>query len=86
MTDGNTVLAKSKHPNAASTNGADPNADADDMRGSSRANVDLRSHRQCLRGGGQQEQTTRSHDDGGCPNQSGEQRQRRAGEAIGSRT
>jgi hypothetical protein len=32
-TDGNTVVAKNKHPNAASTNGADPNADADGMRG-----------------------------------------------------
>jgi hypothetical protein len=36
MTNDNIDLAKNKRPNAANTNIADPNADADDMRGYSR--------------------------------------------------
>jgi hypothetical protein len=52
MTDGNRDLAKNKRLNAANTNGADPNADADDMRGYNRANLGLLSHRQCLRRSG----------------------------------
>lgn len=54
------------------------NADADGMRGI----AEQTWTRQCLRRGGQQDQTTRSHDDDGCQNQSGEQRRRRAREAI----